>query len=388
MNENKTHILFSVAGMSPAVITETLFGLWKSGAANGGEIHILTTARGKRDMQPLLEEDGQVAAFNRAYGTSWTIRYEWVEAITATPRRATAGMPLGSGPVPLEDLRTTAHNEAAADRIVQRIREWTERDDVVLHASVAGGRKTMGMFLSQAMSWFARPGDDLSHVLVPQAFENKTFFFPEPDNPDHVDVVDFALLPFVRMRGLMPKLLAPEAGYSELVELSQVYLDDSVDGRGRLELDLTHRTLRIEGYTIELQPLSAGLFLFLFEHANAARGQPPFFFKEAFAFRDRLKEALERAGTEGLSHREKGLSALAHCMEEEWPEPWGAEGPTALAEQRKKELNDSFGKLSLDFKERLWPKATFGVHKADGRGGSEGASRWVDIPPERLRVID
>ena len=68
MNNDKTHVLFSVAGMSPAVITETLFGLWKQRAATAGEIHILTTARGKRDMQPLLEEDGQVAAFNRAYG--------------------------------------------------------------------------------------------------------------------------------------------------------------------------------------------------------------------------------------------------------------------------------------------------------------------------------
>ena len=148
----------------------------------------------------------------RSGRTYWEIRYEWVEAITAAPRTSAAGTPLGSGPVPLEDLRTTAHNVAAADRIVQRIREWTSREEVVLHASVAGGRKTMGLFLSQAMSWFARPGDDLSHVLVPQAFENRTFFFPEPGNPDHAEVVDFALLPFVRMRGLRVLAARPRPG--------------------------------------------------------------------------------------------------------------------------------------------------------------------------------
>jgi CRISPR-associated protein (TIGR02584 family) len=43
------HILFSVVGKSPAVITETLYGLWDARNAkhvHGGEVHILTTKLG------------------------------------------------------------------------------------------------------------------------------------------------------------------------------------------------------------------------------------------------------------------------------------------------------------------------------------------------------
>ena len=39
-------VLFSVAGMTPGVITETLYGLLQQGIS-GGEIHILTTAHGR-----------------------------------------------------------------------------------------------------------------------------------------------------------------------------------------------------------------------------------------------------------------------------------------------------------------------------------------------------
>jgi CRISPR-associated protein (TIGR02584 family) len=57
----------------------------------------------------------------------------------------------------LDDLRTSALNELAGNVIVARVYEWTRHDEVILHASLAGGRKTMGFYLARAMSWFARP---------------------------------------------------------------------------------------------------------------------------------------------------------------------------------------------------------------------------------------
>lgn len=112
MKQQQHHILFSVAGMTPAVITETLFGLWQQGV-RGGEIHVLTTSYGRRRMQVLLEEDGQVAAFNRAYQCQWRACYEWIEAITADA--SISAVQLGHGPMPLDDLRYNSSGRGQKD---------------------------------------------------------------------------------------------------------------------------------------------------------------------------------------------------------------------------------------------------------------------------------
>jgi CRISPR-associated protein (TIGR02584 family) len=78
------HILFSVVGKSPAVITETLYGLWDAGNekhVHGGEVHVLTTKDGWAALQGILGDDGQIARFNRMYETAWEIRPEWIEVV-------------------------------------------------------------------------------------------------------------------------------------------------------------------------------------------------------------------------------------------------------------------------------------------------------------------
>jgi CRISPR-associated protein (TIGR02584 family) len=61
------------------------------------------------------------------------------------------------------------------------VRELTADPDCAIHASIAGGRKTMGFYLGYALSLFGRPQDRLSHVLVSSPFEsNQNFFYPLP----------------------------------------------------------------------------------------------------------------------------------------------------------------------------------------------------------------
>jgi hypothetical protein len=181
----RRHVLFSVAGETPAVVTETLFGLHDRDVT-AGEVHILTTAVGRG--------------------------------------------------------------------------------------------KTMGLYLAQAMTWFARPWDDLSHVLVTRECEqDREFFFPLPEQPAHRDVVDFSLIPFVRMSGLPPPLLgADRFGYSDRVALSEHYLSDRLrrsDDPDRpaaqrltLAVEGSRRILRLDGLpVVKLTPLGAGLYLFLFQ---------------------------------------------------------------------------------------------------------------------------
>ena len=139
----------------------------------------------------------------------------------------------------------------------------------------------MGLFLAQAMSWFARPEDDLSHVLVASNFEQDPhFYFPDRHNRAHDHIIDFALQSFVRLRGLLPPLFAKECHYAQMVKLSQIYLEDISHQAGQLTLDVVKRTLDLEScQLLHLQPLTVGLYLFLFEYANIHEGQLPFHFK-------------------------------------------------------------------------------------------------------------
>ncbi len=66
----------------------------------------------------------------------------------------------------LDDIRTPEDSSAAADFIVGFIRRATSDPSRVLHCSIAGGRKTMGLYLGLALQIYGRPADTLSHVLV------------------------------------------------------------------------------------------------------------------------------------------------------------------------------------------------------------------------------
>ncbi|MBV5299598.1 MAG: TIGR02584 family CRISPR-associated protein, partial [Rhodoferax sp.] len=75
------------------------------------------------------------------------------------------------------DIRSPADNRAAADFITAQVRAITADSGCALHASIAGGRKTMGFYLGYALSLFGRPQDRLSHVLVSEPFESSYDFF-------------------------------------------------------------------------------------------------------------------------------------------------------------------------------------------------------------------
>lgn len=77
----------------------------------------------------------------------------------------------------LDDSRSLDDNQAIADFIIDEVRALTSDENTQLHASIAGGRKTMTFFLGYAMSLFGRTQDRLSHVLVSEPYENLPDFF-------------------------------------------------------------------------------------------------------------------------------------------------------------------------------------------------------------------
>lgn len=220
-------VLLALGGMSPQVVTETLYSLCvrRDPPFVPTEVHLITTTVGREEaIDGLLDEDGEFHEFVKDYELQGRIAFS-VEHLH--PLRDAAGRPL-------DDVRTEADNIAAADAITEKIRQLTADPDCALHVSISGGRNTQGFYLGYALSIFGRLQDRLSHVLVPQEFQGTDDFYYPPPKPEIIATrhnkristelaeVTLAEIPFVSLRHGLPKaLLEGKASYSQTVAAIQ-----------------------------------------------------------------------------------------------------------------------------------------------------------------------
>ena len=248
--------LLAVVGLSPQVITETLYTLvvLNQPAFIPTHIEILTTTEGRqRTIETLLgPTTGAFFSFCRDYNLTSLPSALTAERVVVISNR------IGDK---LEDIRTADDSGAAADAIVARVRSLTEDADSALHVSIAGGRKTMGFLAGHALSLFGRPQDRLSHVLVEDRYMTlPDFFYPPPQaqllpNRDGFmptikgGGLTLADIPFLRLREhLPPTMLAKSRSYMETIALAQAVLDPA------LEIDTPRRIVRFGGRVVHLPP--------------------------------------------------------------------------------------------------------------------------------------
>ncbi|MCC7260958.1 MAG: TIGR02584 family CRISPR-associated protein [Candidatus Latescibacteria bacterium] len=224
------HVLISVMGQSPAILTETVYHLCVDKKLPLNEVHVLTTEDGRKSIQQHILEDGiwhQLCADYKLY-LSFGPDHIHVLKDQAGER--------------LKDIRTPEESKQAAELIVEFIRRQAKDPETTLHCSVAGGRKTIGNYLAFALQLFGRQQDSLSHILVyPPALEARakegcrSFFYPPPEpttfftiagEVDSRDIsFDMAEIPFVRLRHILHSSWLDHP-YSRLVELAQKELAD------------------------------------------------------------------------------------------------------------------------------------------------------------------
>lgn len=271
-NEYPRRILLSVTGLSPQVVTETVYALARRTPPYlPTEVHLLTTREGaQRARLALLSDDpGWFHRLRADYGLP-PIAFDANHIHVLADARGVA----------LDDIRSEEDNLAIADAITEHVRCLTADPACSLHVSIAGGRKTMGFYLGYALSLFGRPQDRLSHVLVSEPFESSwDFFYPTPasrviqvkDNKlaDAQDaIVTLAEIPFVRLRGELPRaLLEGRAGFGATVDAANAALAPP-----RLTLDPRSGRVRMAGKVFRLAPAE---FAFLAVLARRAlRGEP------------------------------------------------------------------------------------------------------------------
>src|SRR5579884_2345707 len=251
----RRRILLAVTGLSPQVVTETVYALAVKAESPfvPTEVHLLSTAEGaeRAKLTLLSEKPGWFHRLRQDYGLP-AIRFstETIHALESTHG------------VAITDIRTREENERLADELTAIIRALTSGAESALHVSIAGGRKTMGFYAGYALSLFGRPQDRLSHVLVNDPFEsNLDFYYPTPysnviytreGGPLDTQKADITLvqIPFVRLRqGFDDRLLQGSVTFSGAVAAAQRALDPPV-----LEIDLENKCIRAGGQEIHLRP--------------------------------------------------------------------------------------------------------------------------------------
>ncbi len=261
--DHPRRILLVVTGLSPQVVTETLWAL-TVGAEPARrfvptEIHVLTTRAGAERirLQLLSDEPGWFGRLRQDYALP-PMAFDSEHVHVA---RDAAGRPL-------DDIRNAEDSEAVGDFIMEWVRRLTEDPQAAVHASIAGGRKTMGFYLGYALSLFGRPQDRLSHVLVDAPYESlPDFFYPASEervvfdrNNNPLDAsqahVWLADIPFVRLReGLPRRLTEGEAGFAETIAAAQ-----RAQQPPRVVVDLDRGQIVASGEAVHLPPADLAFY--------------------------------------------------------------------------------------------------------------------------------
>lgn len=259
--------MLCVAGMTPQIITETLYVLVCERGERADEIRVITTLNGRKKLfETLLGERGKFFEFCRDFNIERdSIKFD--EKTIILLRK-----PDGEN---LEDIRTEEENEIAGNQICEIVRELCKDERTRIHASAAGGRKTMSIYLTAAMSLFGRADDCLSHVLVSEDFEtaNAPDFFYKPPNAKKLKLRDgreastgdakiyLAEIPFVRLRGVRLNLFAENGRtYKDAVEKTQEDLR-LLEGGNQLKIDLKRRTVSVASRSVTLPPQKFFVFV-------------------------------------------------------------------------------------------------------------------------------
>lgn len=259
-------VLVCLAGLSPQVVTETLYAL-AAGPESAGfvptELRVITTATGAKLAREQLASapDGALEALRADWPALRTLSFDPERHLHVIRRND----------VELADIESAEDNTAVADTILKTLRPLVRDAGCAIHASIAGGRKSMGFYLGYVMSLLGRPQDRMSHVIVNAPFENHPAFFFPPHEPRLLTLADgrsantadarlsLAHVAFVRIAsGLREEVESDEPGFDALVARAQAALTPST-----LHVMASSRQVRVSGASVTLEPTLMAWYLHL-----------------------------------------------------------------------------------------------------------------------------
>jgi CRISPR-associated protein (TIGR02584 family) len=199
----RRRILIVTGGMSPAIVTETLWALAaaREPAFWPDRVFVVVTAGAMERCRTSLLGPAR--------------KLELLSSELKRPSLASATEIVSTD---CTDIRSEEDAIAFGDAVCEVVQRETRDEHAIVHLSLAGGRKTMSFHGGAAMTLFGRPQDELSHVLVhPAALERQEADFWWPGHNQAGDV-KLSLIPFVRVRGRLARtMLEQKMDYARYV---------------------------------------------------------------------------------------------------------------------------------------------------------------------------
>ena len=222
---NKEVFLYAVTGLSPAVFTETIWGL----AAQNPPvlptcIRIFTTKVGKdklsawaklhwEDMSRAIAKKHKNRDIPEIFKGKWQSGF-----VEVLKNRDKSGIEYD-----MDDIRSQDDNLEMAEFMFKKIKEdidyeiFKGRERPVIYASIAGGRKTMGAMLHSIVSLLGKDGDKIFHVLTDKD-PPRDFAYPGCKMESKANIkLDLAEVPFVPLYDILKKNKLDRYTYKTLI---------------------------------------------------------------------------------------------------------------------------------------------------------------------------
>jgi CRISPR-associated protein Csx14 len=259
------NILLAVTGLSPQVITETLYALHQS-ARQVDAIHVITTRHGKDMIYSGLlgGKGGHYFRYLSAYG---------IDSACMDFSHTNIHVISDEHGIELPDIACESDNEHLLRKCLELAFRFTSDPETTVFFSVAGGRKTMSSCLTLAAQMYGRPQDRIYHVLVSPEFESNSDFYYPPRESRQIELKDKQGQPFFKESKYAQVDLIPIPFVSIRDHLSPDFLNEPKDP-GTLMLSLIRedtslltinlRSRKIIYKKLELDMMPAHLSLYAF----------------------------------------------------------------------------------------------------------------------------
>ena len=259
------NILLAVTGLSPQVITETLYALHQNNR-KVDSIHVITTRDGRERIYAdlLAGKSGYYFRYLEEYG---------IEPLSIDFGHSNVHVVSDEHGNEIPDIIRESDNEHLIKKCLELTFRLTSDPENCVLFSVAGGRKTMSSCLTLAAQMYGRNQDRLYHVLVSPEFESSRDFYYPPKKSRSVELreknsqpffketryaeVNLIHIPFVSIRDqLAPDLLKEPRDPATL--MLALIKEDAY----RLVVNLLSRKIIYKTIELDLMPSRMALYTF------------------------------------------------------------------------------------------------------------------------------
>jgi CRISPR-associated protein (TIGR02584 family) len=258
------NILICVSGLTPQIITETLFCLSVQKKIQIDELYVITTTKGrdvilgldnyfnKREVNPYPPLIDEIKRMCNKYKNIKLPNFDINHIKVATDLS-----------IELNDIRNDKANKLFPNTMCEFINSKTKDKTDVLYCSISGGRKSMSVDMAFALSLFGRENDKLLHVLTHENQEFKHFF---PENKKQEKELELAELPYVRLRSIIGKETNNKSfdkmKYTDIVDFTQQELKLAFTDKMKIN---SNEIILGENEPFRLEPAAMKLYKFILD---------------------------------------------------------------------------------------------------------------------------